>query len=104
MHHARRLIVVLSAVLALAPFAAIMATALVAAALGCQLNEAAPAPCYAFGTDIGGLMTGFLVTGGLVQVTIPILIAILALWALIEGIAWLWRRIRGRRRRMAEAS
>lgn len=90
----RHLVMGLAFVLALGPFAAIMLIALLAAALGCQLNEAAPGPCVVYGADVGSLLSGMLVTGGLVQITIPILIALLAAWLVIEGVGWIVRRMR----------
>ena len=93
----RHLVLALAFVLAFGPFAAIMLTALVAAALGCQPNEAAPGPCIVYGADVGSLLSGMLVTGGLVQITIPILVAILAFWLAIEAVGWIVYRLRGER-------
>ena len=96
MHLSRRILAALAG-LALLPFAAILLTALLAGALGCEVGDTGAEPCQVLGADAGGLLSGLLSLGGLVQLTIPILMTLIALWLIIEAIAWGRRRRRDRR-------
>lgn len=98
MRFSRHLLAALAIVLALVPFAGILATALLATLLGCEVNEAAPGPCLVGGADWGPLLHAMLVTGGLGHFTIPLLMSVLAVWAFVE-ILHRWRRQRRLARR-----
>ena len=94
MHLSRRVLGFLAA-LALLPLLGIFLTAILAGALGCEVNEGGPTPCQVMNTDIGGLLSGMLTTGWLALITIPLLMVLLGLWSLIEAYAW------GRQKRKA---
>lgn len=98
MYFSRRTFVVLIG-LCLIPLAAVMVSAALAALMGCELNEGVTNVCNIAGVDIGGLLSGLFVTGWLALITLPLLMCILALWALVEWGAW-WRK--RRRDRKAE--
>lgn len=94
----RSFMIAFSIVLALAPFSGIAAAALLASALGCEINDAAMEPCAAHGMDFGPLLTDLLLTASLGQVAFLLLTAVLIVWAVIEAFALLgrsWRRDRG---------
>lgn len=94
----RSFIAAFSIVLALAPFSGIVAAALLASALGCEINDAAMEPCRAHGMDFGPLLTDLLLTASLGQVAFLVLTVVLIVWAVIEALALLarsWRRDRG---------
>lgn len=90
-----RYILTVLTVLALLPFLSILTTALLAGVLGCEVSDAGAEPCQILGRDAGGLLSGLLTLGGMVQLTIPILMALLLCWFFVEAVAW------GRRRRKA---
>jgi hypothetical protein len=80
-----------SMVLALAPFSGVIAAALLASALRCELNDAAAIPCNVRGEDFGPLLSDLTLTAGLGGVVFLILAIVLAVWALIESFAFLFR-------------
>lgn len=88
--------------LALLPFASILLTALLAGVLGCEVSDLGPEPCQVFGADAGGLLSGLLTLGGMVQLTIPILMSLLFCWLIVEALAF--GRRRRKTRRMAKRS
>jgi len=55
----------------------------IAAANGCQVDEAAPQPCVIFGRDFGGLLYGLGVLPWLGIVTLPLGAAALIVWLLL---------------------
>lgn len=87
--------------LCLLPLAAVMFGAALAALVGCELNEGVTNVCNVAGIDIGGLLSGLFVMGWLALITLPLLMGVLVLWALVE---WgsLWRK--KRRDRKSEAA
>lgn len=85
------------AVIALLPLLAILLTATVAGIAGCEVNEGGATPCIVFGTDIGGVLAGLMVTGWFSLMTIPALMALAAGWALLEAYAWNRRRRKAKR-------
>ncbi len=92
----RWFMVAFSMVLALAPFAGILAAALIAPLLGCEINDAAGDVCVLLGFDFGHLLSGLLLTAGFGEITMPILAMVLAFWGAIEGVSLAFRRWRER--------
>lgn len=92
----RSFVIAFSIVLALAPFSGIAAAALLAWALGCEINDAAMEPCVAHGIDFNPLITDLLLTASLGQIAFLILTAVLIVWGLIEAFALLARSWRDR--------
>jgi hypothetical protein len=82
-------------VLALAPFSGVIAAALLASVLGCELNDAASEPCPAFGSDFGPVLVGLSLTANLGWISFSILVAVLLIWGLVEGVALAIRWSRG---------
>ncbi len=101
MYFSRRTFVVLAG-LCLLPLVSVLVSAALAALLGCELNEGVTNVCSVAGIDVGGFLSGLFVTGWLALITLPLLMCILALWALVE---WgsLWRK-RRRDRKSAMSS
>ncbi len=97
LHRFRWFMIAFSMVLALAPFLGIAVAALLAPALGCVINDAAREPGSASGIDFAPLLSGLLLTASLGEIMFSILVAVLSVWALVEGLAlvsrW-WRRAR----------
>ena len=94
-------------VLALAPIAGALLTAMLAPLLGCEVNEAIMSPglpCTVFGFDMSGLLASLLLAGGVGQLTIPILIAVLGFWGIVEGLLFLYGRRRARSLDAGDAS
>lgn len=85
------------AVIALLPLLAVLLTATVAGIVGCEVNEGGATPCIVLGTDIGGILSGLMVTGWFSLMTIPALMALAGCWALLEAYAWNRRRRRAKR-------
>lgn len=96
MHQLRRVFIGLVG-LCLLPLAAVLLSALIAAVLGCELNEGVQQTCSLLGLDIGGVLSTMFVMGWFALMTLPLLVAILALWALLEG-GVVWRRRRHERK------
>jgi len=82
--------VVLAAALCLLPMAVSLFSILLAGILGCELNEAGSETCLVLGLDFGGFLSGLFVMGWMALFTLPLLLAILVIWALYEG-GSLWR-------------
>lgn len=101
MRMSRRILALLAA-LALLPLLGILLTALLAGAFGCEVSEAGPTPCLIFGFDAGGLLSSMLTMGWLGLLTIPFLMLLVGLWALVE--AYVWGRQRRKSRRAARES
>lgn len=92
MHNLRRVFIALIA-LCLLPLAAVLLSALIAAVMGCELNEGVQQTCSLLGLDIGGVLSTMFVMGWFALMTIPLLVGILALWAILEGgVVWRKRR------------
>lgn len=91
------------AVIALLPLFAVLLTATVAGIAGCEVNEAGPMPCMVFGTDIGGVLSGLMITGWFSLLTIPALMTLAGIWALLEAYTWNRRR-RKAKRQLRQAS
>ena len=96
MRACRRVIIWLAG-LSLLPMAAILLTAALAAAFGCEVIDDAPTQCLVLGANAGGLLSGLLSIGSLVHLTIPFLMLLLAAWAVVEGLAWARQRRKVRR-------
>ena len=92
MNFSRRTFVVLIG-LCLLPLAAVIVSAALAALVGCELNEGVTNVCQIAGIDIGGFLSSLFVMGWLALITLPLLMCVLALWALVEGGAR-WRQKR----------
>ncbi len=92
MNFSRRTFIVLTG-LCLLPLAAVIISAALAALMGCELNEGAANVCNVAGIDFGGFLSSLFVMGWLALITLPLLMCILALWALVEWGAW-WRKKR----------
>lgn len=93
----RWFMIAFSMVLALAPFSGVVAAALLAPVLGCEINDAAMEPCRSFGADFGPLLSGLALTAGLGEIVFSLLAVLLTIWALIEIIAFIarwWQRTR----------
>ncbi|MEQ1670325.1 MAG: hypothetical protein ABL893_05665 [Hyphomicrobium sp.] len=101
MHASRRILAIIAGI-SLLPLLGILLTALLAGVLGCEVNESGPTPCMAFGTDIGDWLSGFLTLGWFGLLTIPFLMVLVAVWALVE--AYVWGRQRRKTRRSARGS
>jgi hypothetical protein len=86
--------------LCLLPLATVLFSAAVAALVGCELNEGVANVCSVAGIDIGGMLSGLFVMGWLSLITIPLMMCVLVLWALVE---WgsLWRKRRRARKSQA---
>ncbi len=97
----RRLMTVLAGI-ALLPLLAILVTAAIAGVAGCEVNEGGPMPCVVYGTDIGGSLSSLMVTGWFGLMTIPLLMLLVAVWALLE--AYVWNRQSRKLRRAARES
>lgn len=96
MRNLRRLFITLIA-LCLLPLAGVLISAGVAAAAGCELNEGVANSCVVLGVDIGGPLTTLFVLGWLSLLTLPLLVGVLAAWALAEATRR-WRQKRKERR------
>ncbi len=83
-----------SMVLALVPFVGILAAALIAPLVGCEINDAAGYSCVFFGFDFGHLLSGLLLTAGFGEITMPILAMVLLFWGAVEGASFAIRRWR----------
>ncbi len=92
MYFSRRTFVVLIG-FCLLPLAAVIVSAALAALMGCELNEGVTNVCNVAGIDIGGFLSGLFVMGWLALITLPLLMCVLALWALVEWGSW-WRKKR----------
>lgn len=90
----RWFVVAFSMVLALAPFSGIVAAALLATVLGCQINDAAMDPCHAYGMDFTALLSDLTLTASLGRIVFLIVPAVLIGWAAVEAFALLFRRWR----------
>ncbi|MFT3730311.1 MAG: hypothetical protein QM780_02645 [Hyphomicrobium sp.] len=90
----RWFMIAFSTVLALAPFSGIAAAALLAAALGCTINDAAAEPCRMRGIDLGPVLSDLTVTAGLGEVVFVVLAVVLVTWMAAEGVAFVLRRWR----------
>lgn len=98
MRLSRRILTIVAA-LALLPLIATLLTALVAGLAGCEVNEGGPTPCMIMGMDAGGLLSAMLTMGWFGLLTIPILMMLVGVWALIE--AYVSGRQRRKSRRAA---
>lgn len=95
----RSFVIAFSMVLALAPFSGIAVAALLASAVGCEINDAAREPCHAYGMNFYPLLSDLLVTASLGEIAFSILAVLLAVWGAIEGIAVVSRSWQRRSRR-----
>jgi hypothetical protein len=87
-------------VLALAPFSGLVAAALLALAVGCKINDAAPEPCAVYGWDAGPLLSNLTLTASLGEVVFLILVVTFSAWAIAEGLGMLVRWGRSSRERL----
>ena len=90
----RWFMIAFSMVLAMAPFSGIVAAALLAAAFGCKINDAAMEPCIVQGRDFSSLLADLTLTAPLGAIVFLVLPLVMIAWAVIEGFALLlrWRR------------
>jgi len=92
-----RLFAVILIAVCLLPLAALMASALLAGMFGCELSEAATASCVIAGLDVGPGLSALFVGGWMALFTIPLLAAVLGVWATFEAVG-VWRKRRRARR------
>lgn len=97
-----RRIMTIAAAVALLPLLAVLLSAVVAGVLGCEVNEGGPIPCMVAGLDIGGLLSSMMVAGWFGLFTIPLLMALVAIWGLLE--LYVWQRQRRKSRRIARTT
>lgn len=97
----RSFVIAFSMVLALAPFSGIAVAALLASAVGCEINDAAAEPCHAFGMNFYPLLSDLLMTANLGEIAFSILSVLLVVWGGTEGIALVSRLWQRRSRRAA---
>jgi hypothetical protein len=83
----RWFIAAFSTVLALAPLSGVIAAAILATLVGCEMNDAASSPCPAFGLDFAPLLYGLSLTATLGWISFAVLTALLVMWAAIEVVA-----------------
>ena len=100
MYFSRRTFVALIG-LCLLPLVAVLLSAALAALFGCELNEGITNVCSIAGIDFGGFLSGLFVMGWLALITLPLLMCILALWALVEWGSWFRKRRRDRKAAMS---
>ncbi|HMN36488.1 MAG TPA: hypothetical protein PKD49_02080 [Hyphomicrobium sp.] len=93
MRQVRRIFIAL-AVLCLLPLGCVLVAATIAALAGCELNEASTPVCSIAGVDVGGVLSPMFVMGWMALITLPGLLAILVVWALVEA----WANWRARRK------
>lgn len=96
MYFSRRTFVVLAG-LCLLPLVAVIVSAALAGLFGCELNEGVTNVCIVAGFDAGGFLSGLFVAGWLALITLPLLMCIIALWALVEWGSWWHKRRRDRK-------
>ncbi len=96
MSNFRRAMIAVAA-LCMLPLAAVLVSAVLAALLGCELNESGTNTCYVLGLDAGGFLSGLFTLGWMALLTLPLLMGVLVLWGGIEGLG-LWRRRRSARK------
>lgn len=75
------------------PLLSLLFAGTMASLAGCELHEGFVNPCLILGADWGGLLYGMGVMGWLFLATGPVMIFILGLWALVEIIAFVKRRV-----------
>lgn len=102
MSRSRKWTLITASLLAIGPLLLILLTAMLAALLGCEVNDAATQACYVFGGDAGPFLSGLFSIGSLGMVIIPILLALAPFWLLVEAVLW-WRARRRERRASASA-
>ena len=79
-----RILVLVASLICLSPAAVLTAVAITAGILGCRVHEGFKEPCLAGGTDIGGTLYAFGMSGWLLIATLPILAGVLVMWAVVE--------------------
>lgn len=99
MRHVRTIIAILAG-LCLLPFAGVLVSAMLAALFGCELNEGGPQACMVLGLDLGGVLSSMFVMGWMALITLPLLMGLLVLWAVVEGGVF-WRKRRRDRKAAA---
>jgi hypothetical protein len=94
LHRFRWFMIAFSMVLALAPLSGIITAAILAAALGCEINDAAMEPCIVQGRDFSALLVDLTQTAALGTIVFLILPFTMIAWAAVEGLARFlrWRR------------
>jgi hypothetical protein len=80
-------------VIALLPVISVSLTYVIAASLGCSVNEGGATPCPFIGVDLGETLVTTMVLGWLGLITLPVGGVALAIWLA----AWIGRRIWRRR-------
>jgi len=93
---ARGLKISLAAILIIAagPFVLTLGAGLIAAALGCQLNEGSVHPCVVFGVDLGYPLYATALTGLIMLIGLPFAGVALLVWLVVAGAAVFLRRRR----------
>lgn len=92
-HRFRWFVIAFATVIGLAPLSGVITAALMATMLGCEINDAAQGPCRRFGLDFGPLLSNLGLTAGLGEIAFPIVSMLLAIWGVIEVVAFLFRSL-----------
>ena len=74
------------------PFVSLLLAFAVADLGHCQLDEGSVHPCLIAGIDVGPALLVMSMAGWLGIATLPLLLATLVLWVVVELIQWLRRR------------
>lgn len=83
-----RILAVTVILLCLAPLASLIAADLIATIYGCTIDLASKQPCVVDGTDIGGTLMALGMMGWFLMTTLPVLLATLVLWIIVEIARW----------------
>jgi hypothetical protein len=82
------------AAVAAAPFVLALGTGLVAAALGCQLDEGGVRPCVALGVDFGAALYAAGLIGIIMLILVPLAGIAFLIWLVAGGMVVLAPRLR----------
>lgn len=83
-----RILAVTVILLCLAPLASMAAADLIATIYGCTIDLASKHPCVVGGTDIGDTLMALGMMGWFLMTTLPVLLATLVLWIIVEIARW----------------
>ena len=90
---ARRFGIALALIVAVAaaPFVVALGAGLLAAALGCRLDEGSVHPCVVFGVDLGPALYATALIGLLMLIGVPVAGVAFLIWLVLAGVAWVVR-------------
>jgi hypothetical protein len=89
-----RAIAALAMLACLSPVAALTYVAYMANRYGCTVHEGFVNPCIVEGVDIGARLYALGMTGWLLLATLPVFVAVAALWIVVEVARWVAARRR----------